>query len=605
MGFFMPTEKFSSIRNKLYGIPKIEHSNVKKDITMAQPIVKRPKKIYNSVYRGSVSFPRNQLEREADTLKFGKNKKKIDISTKEDLSKNELNSKAIEEEELFLKDLFDDEAKPEREKTASETRRHIPVEYASADKKATATEAEDVLGDFLSSDEIEAFFSSRTEDRELIPEEIGHSEASELEDLIIPSFDFDNDDAPAESDLAGAVIEADAKFEAEAKAKAEAEAKAKAEAEAKAKAEAEAKAKAEAEAKAKAEAEAKAKAEAETKEKEEDNDEAEESEESSEDSDGSDEAEYKPMSLDESLDSFSYEDTCSEKPQRSKKFDVIRLGVLTVCVSVFAYCIWYLADNIREKYRSDLIYDKINEGLEFNVPGIADDGDRIVSLLAPLTPGVQTPTMDDIIKNGAVDIVPEGSHAAELARVRASLEHLKNINDDLYGYIMIPGTNISYPIAQHESDNDYYLDRAYNGEHLVNGSIFADVDCNRDVMQNFNTVLYGHNVTSGSMFNHVNMFFEKEFFDNTEIYLYTFDGIFVYKPFSIREADYDSGYTANSFAEVKHFTDFADSLRDQSDIKSDATFTAESRIITLSTCTNGLHNRRYVLHAYLVEAITD
>ena len=581
MGFFMPTEKFSSIRNKLYGIPKIEHSNVKKDITMAQPIVKRPKKIYNSVYRGSVSFPRNQLEREADTLKFGKNKKKIDISTKEDLSKNELNSKAIEEEELFLKDLFDDEAKPEREKTASETRRHIPVEYASADKKATVTEAEDVLGDFLSSDEIEAFFSSRTEDRELIPEEIGHSEASELEDLIIPSFDFDNDDAPAESDLAGAVIEADAKFEAEAKAKAEAEADAK------------------------FEAEAKAKAEAEAKEKEEDNDEAEESEESSEDSDSSDEAEYKPMSLDESLDSFSYEDTCSEKPQRSKKFDVIRLGVLTVCVSVFAYCIWYLADNIREKYRSDLIYDKINEGLEFNVPGIADDGDRIVSLLAPLTPGVQTPTMADIIKNGAVDIVPEGSHAAELARVRASLEHLKNINDDLYGYIMIPGTNISYPIAQHESDNDYYLDRAYNGEHLVNGSIFADVDCNRDVMQNFNTVLYGHNVTSGSMFNHVNMFFEKEFFDNTEIYLYTFDGIFVYKPFSIREADYDSGYTANSFAEVKHFTDFADSLRDQSDIKSDATFTAESRIITLSTCTNGLHNRRYVLHAYLVEAITD
>jgi len=598
-------------------------------------------------------------------LKFGKNKKKIDISTKEDLSKNELNSKAIEEEELFLKDLFDDEAKPEREKTASETRRHIPVEYASADKKATATEAEDVLGDFLSSDEIEAFFSSRTEDRELIPEEIGHSEASELEDLIIPSFDFDNDDAPAESDLAGAVIEADAKFEAETKAKAEAEAKAKAEAEAKAKAEAETKAKAEAEAKAKAEAEAKAKAEAEAKakaeaeakakaeaevkakaeaeakakaeaeakakaeaeakakaeaeakveakakaeaeakEKEEDNDEAEESEESSEDSDGSDEAEYKPMSLDESLDSFSYEDTCSEKPQRSKKFDVIRLGVLAVCVSVFAYCIWYLADNIREKYRSDLIYDKINEGLEFNVPGIADDSDRIVSLLAPLTPGVQTPTMDDIIKNGAVDIVPEGSHAAELARVRASLEHLKNINDDLYGYIMVPGTNISYPIAQHESDNDYYLDRAYNGEHLVNGSIFADVDCNRDVMQNFNTVLYGHNVTSGSMFNHVNMFFEKEFFDNTEIYLYTFDGIFVYKPFSIREADYDSGYTANSFAEVKHFTDFAESLRDQSDIKSDATFTAESRIITLSTCTNGLHNRRYVLHAYLVEAITD
>ena len=316
-------------------------------------------------------------------------------------------------------------------------------------------------------------------------------------------------------------------------------------------------------------------------------------------------SEDKPMSFDESLDSFSYSDTCSEKPQSSKKFDFIRLGVLAVCILVFVYCVSFLVNNIREKYKSDLIYDKINEGIDFNVPGFIDDGDSIVSLLAPLTPGVQTPTMDDIIKNGAVDIVPDDSHAAELAKVRASLEHLKNINDDLYGYIMIPGTNISYPIAQHESDNDYYLDRAYNGEHLVNGSIFADVNCNRDVRWNYNTILYGHNVTSGSMFNHVNMFFEKEFFDNTKIYLYTFDGIFVYKPFSIREADYDSGYTATSFAEVEHFTDFAEDLRDQSDIKSDVEFTAESRILTLSTCTNGLYNRRYVLHAYLVESITD
>ncbi len=308
--------------------------------------------------------------------------------------------------------------------------------------------------------------------------------------------------------------------------------------------------------------------------------------------------------LDRSLDSFTYEDTGSAFPRSSKKPDVFRLGMLVVCIFVFSYSVRFLVNNIYEKYRSDTVYNEINEGLDFSIPGsVAQDG--IVSLLVPDSVGVATPTMDDIIKNGVSSGITSSSHAAELAKVRASLEHLKNINSDLYGYIVVPGTNISYPIAQHASDNDYYLDRAYNGEHLVNGSIFADVRCDDDIMMNYNTVLYGHNVTSGSMFNHVNMFFDRDVFENTLIYIYTFDGIFVYKPFSIHETEYDSGYIKTAFATVEEFVDFANELRELSDIDSDAVFTAESRMLTLSTCTNGIYSRRYALHAYLVERITD
>ncbi len=308
--------------------------------------------------------------------------------------------------------------------------------------------------------------------------------------------------------------------------------------------------------------------------------------------------------LDRSLDSFTYEDTGSAFPRSSKKPDVFRLGMLVVCLFVFSYSVRFLVNNIYEKYKSDTVYNEINEGLDFSIPGsVAQDG--IVSLLVPDSVGVATPTMDDIIKNGVSSGIASSSHAAELAKVRASLEHLKNINSDLYGYIVVPGTNISYPIAQHASDNDYYLDRAYNGEHLVNGSIFADVRCDDDVMMNYNTVLYGHNVTSGSMFNHVNMFFERDVFENTLIYLYTFDGIFVYKPFSIHETEYDSGYIKTAFETIEEFVSFANEMRELSDIDSDAAFTAESRMLTLSTCTNGIYSRRYALHAYLVERITD
>lgn len=309
--------------------------------------------------------------------------------------------------------------------------------------------------------------------------------------------------------------------------------------------------------------------------------------------------------FDESLDRFSAEDICSDKKPKSKKLDIIRMAVLAVCLVTFVYSSYVLITNIYAKYKSDLIYEKINNAIDFDIPGVTDSEDRIVSLLAPDTPGAMTPTLDSILKNGVTDITSPSSNAATLAKVRASLDHLKNINDDLFGYIMIPGTNISYPIAQHDSDNNYYLDHAYSGENLVNGSIFADVRCNKDVMWNYNTVLYGHNITSGSMFNHVSKFFDKEFFDNTLIYLYTFDGIFIYKPFSIHETEYNSGYIATAFAETEHFVKFAEQMRDLSDVKSDAQFTAESRMLTLSTCTNGLYTRRYALHAYLVDSITD
>ena len=309
-----------------------------------------------------------------------------------------------------------------------------------------------------------------------------------------------------------------------------------------------------------------------------------------------------PCAFDESLDSFTVEDTCATVVPESKRFDFIRLAILIICIGVCAYSSMFLVNNIYEKYKSDQIYNDILNQIDIPVIGVEDEGSSTLLASDKMSPA--TPTMDEIIKNGASAIVPPGQYSAELAKIRASLEQLRNINDEIYGYIVVPNTNISYPVAQADN-NEYYLDHAYNGEGLVNGSIFADSRCHDNVLENYNTILYGHNVTSGSMFNHINNFFNKDFFDNTLVYLYTFDGIFVYKPFSVHETEYDSGYIATDFEIPEHFVAFAEKLRDMSDVKSDMEFELDSKIITLSTCTNGIRTRRYALHAKLVEVITD
>ena len=65
-------------------------------------------------------------------------------------------------------------------------------------------------------------------------------------------------------------------------------------------------------------------------------------------------------------------------------------------------------------------------------------------------------------------------------------------NQDIYAWIVVPGTQVDYPLLQSETDN-YYLD--YNLDHSKGypGCIYTN-QCNRKDFSDYNTVLYGHNM---------------------------------------------------------------------------------------------------------------
>ncbi len=344
----------------------------------------------------------------------------------------------------------------------------------------------------------------------------------------------------------------------------------------------------------------------EDKQEEADQAETEVQEESTSSDEIEDEEDLVPLNdFEKSIKEFSLADVGEVKPKKATPFDVFRVFVLVLCAAVFTVSIWTVIRNVSDKVKGDKIYGEILDSVAdgFALGGTTTQG-GYVSLLAEDKPISMTPTMDDIIKNGIEETKTPSSHAAELAKMRASLESLRSINKDIYGWIQVPGTNINYPVAQ-SGDNKYYLDHAYNGDNLVNGSIFADYRCKPLITDNYNTVLYGHNITSGSMFHDVQEFFKEEVFKNTNVYLYTFDGIYVFKPFSIHETAFDSGFVDTYFPDGESFVKFAEGLRGDSDIKNKTEFTKDDRIITLSTCTNGLYSKRYALHAVLVETITE
>ena len=88
-------------------------------------------------------------------------------------------------------------------------------------------------------------------------------------------------------------------------------------------------------------------------------------------------------------------------------------------------------------------------------------------------------------------------------------DKLSNINTDIIGWIKINDTNIDYPILK-DTDNLKYLKHSFGGKYNNNGSIFT---LNNNPLQDYKTVLYGHNMKSGIMFSELGKYMNKEFFD--------------------------------------------------------------------------------------------
>ena len=291
----------------------------------------------------------------------------------------------------------------------------------------------------------------------------------------------------------------------------------------------------------------------------------------------------------------------------------VRLLVFYAYAAAFCVSCYMLIENLLYRQRATEIYtqlenDFFSEGFQFT-DTFSGDGDD-TALMQDSEMYSLTSMSENIRKleaGEALDLPVQATKKQknkELEKMRASLQALAKKNPDTYGWISVADTNINYPIVQGE-DNDYYLEHAYTGDYLPIGSIYADYRCNTSIMRNYNTVFYGHNITSGAMFHDVTKFFDDYYFDNVRIYIYTFEGVYIYEPFAIYETRYDSNYIRTGFTSFDDFKAFTDKIKGDATKVKDVEITESDRIITMSTCTNGAATARYALHAKLVDYIVD
>lgn len=180
---------------------------------------------------------------------------------------------------------------------------------------------------------------------------------------------------------------------------------------------------------------------------------------------------------------------------------------------------------------------------------------------------------------------------------------LQTQNSDIYAWIEIPGTTIDYPVVQREGDNSYYLSHNTDGEEDDAGAIFTE-DYNSKTFQDPNTVLYGHNMKNGSMFQNLHSYADRSFFDEyREVIVYMPDAVLHYKIFAAYL--YDSRHLLQSFdfsdpTVMGNYLESIQSLRSMNaNIDTEMELDSADRILTLSTCYKGQNDKRYLVQAVL------
>lgn len=182
---------------------------------------------------------------------------------------------------------------------------------------------------------------------------------------------------------------------------------------------------------------------------------------------------------------------------------------------------------------------------------------------------------------------------SKYAPISVDFEAIWEMNSDVVGWIYSPDTPISYPIVCTANNTDY-LRRGLDGAYRHGGTIFLDYRCEKD-FSDYNSIIYGHNLLDSSMFGTLERYQEQSYYEShPTLYLLT------------PEADYrvdligGLGLDARSaLYRTEHtfetYRDFLESVLSQSNFMSGHTTEGITRTLTLSTCSYGYDDARYII----------
>lgn len=184
---------------------------------------------------------------------------------------------------------------------------------------------------------------------------------------------------------------------------------------------------------------------------------------------------------------------------------------------------------------------------------------------------------------------------------RVDFDKLKEMNSDAVAWLHFDEpSQISYPVVQ-GTDNEKYLTTTFEGKKNSAGALFVDVE-NAGDFTDKNTFIYGHNMKNGSMFGRLREYKKASFCEeNPYFYIHTPDGVeSKYQVFAACVVE-DVSESYDKWYETKEeYQQYIDYIRSISLYDTSVDVTTDSKIVSLSTCTNVRDEERLLVHGVKV-----
>ena len=225
-------------------------------------------------------------------------------------------------------------------------------------------------------------------------------------------------------------------------------------------------------------------------------------------------------------------------------------------------------------------------------------------------PAVVEPSIEDRVEPDPV-VEPEGMEAT-FAKYK-----------DVYAWLDIPefktalgtSTDLSYPVAQHPTDREFYLNRDLDGNSNKAGTIFSEATCEGKTINSRDlndpvTVLYGHNMANRTMFGGLQTFVSKmDFSQQHLVYMYQKDRRVTYQIVGGMQYDLSHIIYYHDFSNDEVFNSFFDQLWKETEgstnLDKDNKPVAGDKVLILSVCKNGDDNHRYLIVCKMIEDTAD
>lgn len=255
-----------------------------------------------------------------------------------------------------------------------------------------------------------------------------------------------------------------------------------------------------------------------------------------------------------------------KKKKQTKSKKILSRLITILCLSVFLYAAYGLADVFIDYYKNRQMLSDVQDIYYDNKSVKAADEDQ-------------------------------GTDG-----IRSGFDELLKHNEDVVGWITMDGTQIDYPILQTDNNIDY-LTKDYNDRVTRAGSIFLDYR-NDITSEDENTVVYGHRMKDGSMFQHLTKFLNEDFLKEHPTFEYdTLYESYEAEIFSVYNTLTDFNYIETDFSNEAEYAELLQQMQEKSKFRTDVDVNPDDQIITLSTCDYKLDENegRLVVHAKLVK----